>query len=86
MEETIYKILESKVKLLTYTSREAYTKEAAEEISSIHYTSSLIYEFMEWVKTTCEVEDSNLWYYPYKDLTFSTSKELYKYWLKNIRQ
>ena len=83
MKETIYKILESKVKLLTYASREAYTKEAAEEISE-H-----VFEFMDWVKRSCEIESGAegdyVWYYVYKQIAFDTSEELYKYWLKNIK-
>lgn len=83
MKDEIYKILESKVKLLTYASREAYTKEAAEEISE------MTFEFMDWVKRSCEIEASvegdYVWYYIYKQIAFDTSEELYNYWITNIK-
>ena len=85
MEETIYKILESKVKLLTYTSREAYTKEAAEEISE-H-----VFEFLAWIKyncTTTKLGNDTFWSYTTINgwpEGCNKSSALYDYWLKNIR-
>ena len=86
MKETIYKILESKVKLLTYTSREEYTKEAAKEISE------MVYEFIEqvsfepidffksssdktWIKA-----DNERWPDSF------TMEQMFNYWLTNIKR
>ena len=76
MKEEIEKIIE---KHYDPDSETLESGKIAEEISE-H-----ILEFLEWIRTTCEVEDSNMWYYPYKDLIFSTSEELFDYWLKNIK-
>jgi hypothetical protein len=91
MEQQVLKILTEKIELsLTGNYRSVYidgTENASKEITSI------IFEFMEWVRKNCEITVGVTWeggtWELYDNTNHSvgvfTDKDLFQYWWDNVK-